>query len=87
MAGQQVPVVGLVETERVLHDLGDVAELVADEAITVGDRAVDVDLLHRERSVGVEARPGFGRRGDGLSGKPGGVEFVRDVVEGERGHE
>src|SRR6185436_20970136 len=29
-AGQQVPVVGLVETERVLHDLGDVAELVAD---------------------------------------------------------
>ena len=77
MAGQQVSVVGLVEPEGVLHDLGDVAELVADEAVTLGEGAVDVDLLHRERAVGVEVGPRLGRRGDGLAGEPRGAQGRR----------
>src|SRR5690606_18187591 len=35
-ARQQVPVVGLVQAEGVLHGLGDVAELEADHAVAVG---------------------------------------------------
>src|SRR3712207_8068795 len=54
-AGQQEPVVGLVEPEGGLHDLRDVAELVPDHAVAAGDGLVDVDPLDLERGVGVRS--------------------------------
>ena len=86
VAGQQVSVVGLVEPEGVLHDLGDVAELVADEAVTLGEGAVDVDLLHRERAVGVELGHVWVGAATGSPVSRAVRRVVGDVVEGEGGH-
>ena len=54
-AGKQVAVVRLVQAKGVLHDLGDVAELVSDQPVAIGDGVVNVDLLDLEGGVGVQA--------------------------------
>ena len=85
-AGEQVPVVRLVEAEGVLHDLGDVPELVAHQAVAVGDCVANVDLLDFEGTIGVEGGPGLGWCCDWFALEPGRTEGARDVFEGVGGH-
>jgi hypothetical protein len=81
-----VPVVRLVESEGVLHDLGDVSELVAHDAVAFGDRVFDVDLLDLEGGIGVQYRHCLGRRRDGFALHPGRTEDARNALKRGGGH-
>ena len=58
----------MIEPEGVLHDFGDVAEFVADDAVVgVGCCVVGGYALDFEGAVGVQVGPGFDRCVDGLA--------------------